>query len=104
MNFLAGIFHILYAWTSIFCLIFVYIDFNEKGIVYIISSIFICFLFINLKNKIEKDLFYNNSLFNLTEVHKSLYFINIFKEKLNNFEHHTENKSFVGGLIDILAK
>ena len=104
MNFLAGIFHILYAWTCIFCLIFVYIDFNEKGIVYIISSIFICFLFINLKNKIEKDLFYNNSLFNLTEVHKSLYFINIFKEKLNNFEHHIENKSFVGGLIDILAK
>ena len=83
MNNLVGIFHVLYAWTSIFCLIFAYINIQEKGIIYVISSIIIGFSFINYKNKIENDIFYNNSISNSKDVHQTLYFINIFNQKIN---------------------
>ena len=70
INLLAGIFHSLYAWTSIFCLIFAYIDFREKGIIYIISCIIICFCYFNLKNKIEKDIFYHKSPIKIKNIYK----------------------------------
>ena len=102
MNNLVGIFHVLYAWTSIFCLIFAYINIQEKGIIYVISSIIIGFSFINYKNKIENDIFYNNSISNSKDVHQTLYFINIFNQKINIYDDYSEDKAFVTGLIDIL--
>ena len=102
MNNLVGIFHIIYAWTSVFCLIFAYINIEEKGIIYIVSSIIIGFCFINYKNKVENDIFYNNSISNLSNVHQALYFINIFNQKINIYDDCSEDKAFITGLIDIL--
>ena len=102
MNNLVGIFHVLYAWTSIYCLIFAYINIQEKGIIYIISCIIIAFSFINYKTKIENDIFYNNSISNSRDVHQTLYFINIFNQKINIYDDCSEDKAFVTGLIDIL--
>ena len=48
-NILAGLFHILYVWTSAFSLIFAYIDFQEKGIIYLVSSVIILYFYFNLK-------------------------------------------------------
>ena len=102
MNNLVGIFHSLYALTSFFCLIFAYINIQEKGIIYIISTIVIGFSFVNYKNKIENDIFYNNSISNSSDVHETLYFINIFNQKINAYDECSENKAFITGLIDIL--
>ena len=102
MNNLVGIFHSLYALTSVFCLIFAYINIQEKGIIYIISTIVIGFSFINYKSKIENDIFYNNSISNSSDVHQTLYFINIFNQKINVYDECSENKAFITGLIDIL--
>ena len=102
MNTLVGVFHSLYAWTSLFCLVFAYINVQEKGIIYLISSIVIGISFINYKRKIENDLFYNNSISNSTNVHQTLYFINIFNQKMDLYEESSENKAFVTGLIEIL--
>ena len=57
INVFTGIFHILYAWTSIFCLIFAYINLTEKGIIYIITSIIITYLYFNVKNILESKIF-----------------------------------------------
>jgi hypothetical protein len=56
-NIYAGLFHILYFWTSIFFLIFAYIDYQEKGIIYVVSSIIILYFYFNLKYKIEENVF-----------------------------------------------
>ena len=102
MNILVGVFHVVYAWTSIFCLIFAYINIQEKGFIYIISCFFIGFSFINYKNKIENDLFYNNSITNSSDVHQTLYFINIFNQKMDQYDECSENKAFVTGLVETL--
>ena len=39
INTLVGMYHIIYAWTSIFCFIFNFVDLGEKGIMYVISII-----------------------------------------------------------------
>ena len=56
-NTYAGLFHILYLWTSIFFLIFAYIHFKEIGIIYLVSSIIILYFYFNLKYKIEENVF-----------------------------------------------
>ena len=102
INNLAGIFHTLYAWTSIFCLIFAYIDVQEKGIIYFVSCIIIGFAFINFKNKIENDLFYNHSLAELSDVYQTLYFFNNINKKINNFDECQGDKAFITGLIEVI--
>ena len=52
INHITGIFHLLYFWTSIFCIIFAYIDFKEKGIVYIITIIIVAFFYANIIHRI----------------------------------------------------
>jgi len=101
MNNLVGIFHALYTWTSIFGLIFAYINVEEKGLIYFISSIVIAFCFNNFKKKFENDLFYSHSINDLSSVHQALYFINILTKKINHFDECSENKAFVIGLIDV---
>ena len=65
VNFFTGMFHTLYVWTSIFCLVFNYISFTEKGIVYIFSSIMICFFYTNIKNRIESKIFLETPFFKI---------------------------------------
>ena len=46
-NTILGIFHMLYIWTTLFCLVFNYINIYEKGLLYILSRIiYVKFLFI----------------------------------------------------------
>jgi len=104
INNLAGIFHTLYAWTSIFCLCFVYIDVKEKGIIYFVLSIVIGFAFINFKNKIENDLFYNHSLTELSNVHQTLYYLNNINKRINNFDECLGDKAFITGLVEVIMR
>ena len=104
INNLAGIFHTLYAWTSIFCLFFSYIDIQEKGIIYFVSSTVIGFAFFNFKNKIDNNLFYNHSLTELSDVHQTLYFLNNINKKMNNFDENQGDKAFISGLVEVIMK
>ena len=54
MNVTTGIFHIIYAWTSIFSLFIFYIDIEEEGLVYIISCIIVGCIYYYLINKMKK--------------------------------------------------
>ena len=102
INLLAGIFHSLHAWTSIFCLIFAYIDSSEKGIIYIISCIIICFCYFNLKNKIEKDIFYNKSPIKIKNIYHLLFFFKNFTDKIIKFDNNSENRAFISGVMEVL--
>jgi hypothetical protein len=45
-NIYVGIFHLLYLWTSVFSSIFGYLEIKEKGIIYLITSIIVCFSYL----------------------------------------------------------
>ena len=104
INLLAGIFHSIYAWTCIFSIIFAYIDFNEKGIIYIISSIIIGFSYFNIKNKIENDIFYNTPLTRFENINYLLYYLKVFTEKIIKYDEKNENKAFISGVIQVLIE
>ena len=102
INILAGIFHSLYVWTSIFGIIFAYIDFREKGIIYIFSSIIICFCYFNLKNKIEKDIFYKKSPKKIKNIHHLLFFFKHFTDKIIRIDENSENRAFVASVLELI--
>ena len=104
VSLLAGMFHSLYAWTSIFGLIFVYINFKEKGILYIISCIIICFCYFNVKKSLEKDILYDKTPKKITNQYHLLFFFKTFTEKIIKYDSSSENKAIISGLIQVLIE
>jgi len=102
ISLLTGIFHSLYAWTSIFGLIFAYIDFKEKGILYIISCIIICLCYYNIKKMIEKNILYDKTPNKITNHYHLLFFFKTFCEKIIKFDSSSENKAIISGLLQVL--
>ena len=101
INALTGIFHTLYAWTSIFCLIFAYINFTEKGIVYILTSIIVCFFYSSIKNRIENKIFLETPFYKINNQYYLLYYFHNLIEKINNVEENSKDKSFLAGIIQM---
>jgi PAS domain S-box-containing protein len=104
ISFLAGIFHSLYAWTSIFGIIFVYVNVKEKGIIYIITCLIVCFCYRSLKNKIDKEIFYNNNPKKLRNTYHLLFFLKYVTNKIIKVDQNTENKAFIYGIIQVLCE
>ena len=102
VNSVAGIFHFIYVWTSIFGLIFSYVNFIGKGIIYLISSVIVGFFYFNIKNKIENDIFYHTRITKFENKYYLLYYIKNFTEKVIKYEENNENKAFISGILQIL--
>ena len=103
INYLTGIFHILYCWTSIFCLIFAYFTLNEKGIIYIITSIIVCLFYSNIKNRLESKIFLEKRYFKIENKFYILFYLRSLIEKINNIEESYEDKSFLSAVIQMHA-
>ena len=99
MNHITGIFHLLYFWTSIFCIIFAYIDFKEKGIVYIITIIIVSFFYINISHGIESKILLETPIHKLNNKYYLLHYIRRFSDIINNIEKKPQYKSILSGLI-----
>jgi len=100
-NTLAGLFHILYLWTSIFCIIFVNFDYNEKGVIYIISSIIVLYFYHNLKYKIEENIFLDIPFYKITSNSHFLYYIKNLIDKINHIQENPKDKAILAGIMDI---
>ena len=87
-NTYAGLFHILYLWTSIFFLIFAYIHFKEIGIIYLVSSIIILYFYFNLKYKIEENVFLDTPFYKISNKFHLLYYIKNMIDKMNHIEEN----------------
>ena len=99
INTYTGIFHILYAWTSIYSIIFAYLDFKEKGIIYILTSIIVCFFYFNIKNRIESKIFLDTPFYKIENKYYLLYYFRSLIDIINNVEENAEDKSFLSGII-----
>ena len=99
INIFSGVFHLLYAWTSLFSLIFAYLDFKEKGIIYIITSIIICFFYNNINNRIESNIFLKTPFYRINNNFYLLYYFRNLYELINNVEDSYDDKSLLSGII-----
>ena len=104
INTLAGIFHLVYAWTSIFCIVFTYIDINEKGIIYLFSSIIVGICYFNIKNRIENEIFYKTPLKKFKNPNYLLYFLKVFIKKIIKLEKKNENKVFISSILQVVLE
>ena len=99
INIYVGIFHILYAWTSIYSIIFAYLNIKEKGIIYILTSIIVCFFYFNIKNRIESNIFLDTPFYKINNKYYLLYYFRSLIDIINNVEENSEDKSFLSGII-----
>ena len=100
INFFVGLYHILYAWTSIFCIIFNFTDIGEKGIMYVISAFLVIKLYINLTKKFENMLYIETPFYDIkNEYYLLKYFHNLIDKssKLND----PKSKSLLYGIIEM---
>jgi hypothetical protein len=86
-------------WTCIYCILFSYLDFNEKGIIYIISSIIVCFCYFNFKIKFEINILINKPPSKLKNLNHLLFFFKSFSNKIMEFNNSIENKAFISGIL-----
>ena len=101
----SGIFHIIYAWTSLFSIFATYINFNEKAVVYIISSIFVGFIFYHMKNKYEKNIFYQKSINKISNSNYLLAYIKALTDLLLKCDKNDkEIKGIIGGVLKQLIR
>ena len=99
INILTGIFHLLYMWTSIFSFVFSYLDFKEKGIIYILTSIIIGFFYSNIRNKVEADIFLKKPFYKINNKFYILYYFRNLFDLINNVEESYEDKAILSGII-----
>ena len=100
-NSFAGLFHILYVWTSVFFIIFAYIDFKEKGIIYLVSSVIILYFYFNLKYKIEEKVFLDTPFYKINNRFYLLYYIKNLIDKMNHIEENPEDKALLAGIMQM---
>ena len=100
-NLFAGLFQVVYAWTSIFFLIFAYIDFKEKAIIYILTSIIVCFFYCNYKTKIEGEILLDTPFHKIKNKFYLLTYLKNLIDKINLVEENQQDRAFLAGIIQM---
>ena len=98
-NIIAGLFHILYVWSSVYFAIFTYIDFHEKGLIYLISAMIVLYLYFNLKYKIEESIFLDNPFYKIKNQNYRLYYVKNLIDKIHHLEENPEDKALLAGIV-----
>ena len=98
-NNFAGIFHILYIWTSIFSIIFGYVDIKEKGIIYLLISIFICTLYLVIHKRIKEKIILNTPFYLIYNQYYLLYYCYYLVNKITLRDENKKNKALLSGIL-----
>ena len=98
-NTIAGMFHIIYLWTSIFSLIFAYLNFNDKGVIYLVSCIVILYLYYSLKIRIEEKIFLDTPFYKIKNKSHFLFYLKNLIDKINHIKEFPEEKAILTGII-----
>ena len=100
-NIICGIFHLWFIYISLFCFVFYFININEKGIVFIISSLFIISFYFNLRTYIEKQIFFKKPFYKISNQYYVLFYLKTMIEKIDTIEQVQEDKSLLIGIIQM---
>ena len=100
-NTVIGCYHIVYAWTSIFCFIFNFVNFQEKGIIYIISTILVIYLYLNYQKKIEDTIFIDTPFYEIKNPFYLLFYFHRLIDKISKIDEDPTSRSFLSGIIEM---
>ena len=100
-NKFAGLFHAVYAWSGIFFLIFYFISdsFKERGIIYILTCIVVCFCYINYSGKIEDTIFLDKPFNQIKNKNYLLIYLKNLIDKINTIEEVPQDRAYLSGVI-----
>lgn len=104
MNLFTGIFHIIYIITTLFSIFSFYIDFDEKGLVYIIACIIAGFIYYKIKIIREKKIIYDISINKINNTNYILVYIKTLTDLLIKYEDKNETKGLIAGILNQLIK
>ena len=100
-NTLCGIYHLLYVYTSIFSFLFFFIDINEKGIVFFISSLFLIGIFIKYKERQDKNIILKTPYYRISNKYYVLYYLKALLKKLDMITENEQERALVIGIIQM---
>ena len=74
-------------------------NFKEKGIIYILTSIIICFFYFNIKNRIEANIFLKTPFYKINNNFYLLFHFRNLCDLINNIQESYDDKSLLSGII-----
>ena len=104
INQIVGTFHLLHIWASWYFLIVKLFVIDNAGIVFIISSICIVWLYRRFKVKFEWDILYNKPFTKITNEYYLLFYLNKLIELIDSDELNENKKVQLTGIIEINLK
>ena len=100
-NLLIGVYHSLYAWTSIFSFIFNFINLGEKGIIYILSCILVIYLYLNAQKYMDNKIFVEMPFYEIKNGFYLLYYFHRLIDKISKIDEDPTSKSFLSGILEM---
>ena len=97
----AGIFHILYIWSSVFGALFGYVNIKEKGIIYILIGIISCYLYLNIEKKVLDKILMDTPYHLINNQYYLLYYCHSIITKIICIDEDPKNKSLLSGIIEM---
>ena len=97
---ICGISHILYGYTTLFFFIFYYIDVREKGLIYIISSIIVIIIFLNIHENFIRHLFFDIPFYQIENKNYLLIYLYYIMFLINN-KIIKQNQALLSGIIKL---
>jgi PAS domain S-box-containing protein len=100
-NFLIGMFHMIYAWTSIFGFLFSYISVKQKGIIYVIGTCITIYMFRNLKQRLEESLILEMPFHKISNKNHILFYFKYLLDIINTQNDVMEDKAEIIGILQL---
>ena len=82
-------------------MIFAYLNFKEKAIIYLLTCIVVCFFYWNYKSKIEGEIFLDTPFYKIKNKYYLLTYLKNLIDKINTIEEYPEDKAFLAGIIQM---
>ena len=101
ISYLIGFFHMLYAWTSIFSLLFYFITVHQVSIVYISILLILMWMYFNLHQKLNDTITLEKPFHQLNDKFSILLYIRYIINKYKTIETNPEDKAKIIGIIHL---
>ena len=100
-NMLIGFFHSLYAWVSIFSVLFYFIDVAEVSIVFLSVGIILFYMYYNLHYTMDEGITLKTPFHKLRNKQDILLYIKNLIAKMNTIETNPEDKAEIVGIVHL---
>ena len=101
INFLIGFFHVLYAWTSVFGVLFYFIKIKQVSIVFLSVGLCLFWMYYNLHFQMDEGRTLKTPFHKLRNKQSILLYIKNLVSKMNTLETNSEDKAEMVGIVHL---